>query len=278
MAEQESMLEWENQNNNNVTKSTKDYTVHKSVFIYICVICFGIGTWLDLNGVWMEIPLIVNKVPEGWKLSANLGLMSNLANIGPLSVILLRRFINKSTAYEVPVNFSILLVGVVALIALSCLWDKSVYFLSQHRSVWMLSLCFWLGVVDCTSSVTFAPFMSRYQPLYLNGLFTGEGLSSLLPALLAILQGVGGEAKCVQQLVWDKTSNQSVNMTVQETVSPRFSVGVYFLCITGLMCLSFFSFIVLILTKTGKHEIPSAVTQETNNQSSEKQQQQLNSP
>ncbi|CAF1370264.1 unnamed protein product, partial [Didymodactylos carnosus] len=267
--EQESMLKPEHEDNNN---KAKNYNTHKSVFIYICVVCFGIGTWLDLNGVWIQIPLIVDKVPEGWEFSAYLGLMSNLANIGPLSVVLLRRSINKSTAYEVPANFSILTVGVVALLALSFLWDKSAYFLKQRRSIWMLVLCFWLAVVDCTSSVTFAPFMSRYQPLYLNGLFTGEGLSSLLPALLAIIQGVGGESKCVQQLVWNETTNQTVNITVKEPTSPRFTVRTYFLCITALMCLSFVSFIILVLTKTGKHKTPGSHTQKTNDHVSEKRQ------
>ena len=55
----------------------------------------------------------------------------------------------------------------------------------------LLTGTFFLALVDCTSSVTFLPFMSRLPTYYLTTFFVGEGLSGLLPALVALAQGSG---------------------------------------------------------------------------------------
>lgn len=52
-------------------------------------------------------------------------------------------------------------------------------------------LTFFLSVVDCTSSVTFLPYMMHMKPHFLYTYYVGEGVSGLLPALVALVQGVG---------------------------------------------------------------------------------------
>lgn len=161
-----------------------------SLFTHVLACLFGIGSWVAINGMWVELPLIVNAIPEGWYLPSYLTIIIQMANIGPLFITLMHRF-RPGVLDERPVIYTIVTVGVVATLLLAFLWNLKVTFADGEHSVALLSLSFLLSVVDCTSSVTFLPFMMRLQPQYLTTYFIGEGLSGLVPALVALIQGVG---------------------------------------------------------------------------------------
>lgn len=161
-----------------------------SLFTHVLACLFGIGSWVAINGMWVELPLIVNDIPEGWYLPSYLTIIIQMANIGPLFITLMHRF-RPGVLDERPVIYAIVTVGVVATLLLAFLWKFRVTFADGEHSAALLSLSFLLSVVDCTSSVTFLPFMMRLQPQYLTTYFIGEGLSGLVPALVALIQGVG---------------------------------------------------------------------------------------
>ncbi|ROL32964.1 Solute carrier family 52, riboflavin transporter, member 3-B [Anabarilius grahami] len=161
-----------------------------SLFTHVLACLFGIGSWVAINGMWVELPLIVNDIPEGWFLPSYLTIIIQMANIGPLFITLMHRF-RPGVLDERPVIYTIVTVGVVATLLLAFLWNLTVTFADGKHSAALLSLSFLLSVVDCTSSVTFLPFMMRLQPQYLTTYFIGEGLSGLVPALVALIQGVG---------------------------------------------------------------------------------------
>ena len=149
---------------------------------------FGIGTWLNLNGIWIQLPLLIPRLSEGWSLSPKLGLASNIANVGPLIIALIRHLIHESPAYEVPSICAIFSVGILVPIVLSFTWHKQVFFLGQPRSLYLLFFGFCLALVNCTSSVTYLPFVNRFDPKWLNIYFAGESLSSLIPAMIGLVQ------------------------------------------------------------------------------------------
>lgn len=113
---------------------------------------------------------------------------SNIANVGPLIIALIRHIIGQSSAYEVPSICVIYIVGITVPIILSLTWFKQVFILGASRSLYLLVLGFFLALVNCTSSVTYLPFVNRFDPKWLNIYFAGESLSSLLPAMLGLLQ------------------------------------------------------------------------------------------
>jgi riboflavin transporter 2 len=143
---------------------------------------------LNLNGIWIELPLLIPRLPERWALSPDLGLASNIANIGPLIIALIRYLIGESSAYEVPSICVIFSVGIIVPLILSFTWFKPVYLFGQNRSLYLLILGFFLALVNCTSSVTYLPFVNRFDHKWLNIYFAGESLSSLIPAMLGLLQ------------------------------------------------------------------------------------------
>lgn len=219
--------------------------------LLVCV--FGMGSWVAINGLWVELPLLVTKLPEGWYLPSYLTVVIQLANIGPLLVTLMHRF-RPGCLSEVPVIFLILCIGTAACILLAFLWSMTSWIQGRQHSVAFIVLTFFLALVDCTSSVTFLPFMSQLPTYYLTTFFIGEGLSGLLPALVALVQG-SGITTCVNVT---ETPGTTLNpVTTMETsitqrtlspsltpltwhlesryLAPRFSPLLFFLLLSFLM-------------------------------------------
>ncbi|XP_008824761.2 solute carrier family 52, riboflavin transporter, member 3 [Nannospalax galili] len=226
--------------------------------LLVCV--FGMGSWVAINGLWVELPLLVTELPEGWYLPSYLTVVIQLANIGPLLVTLLHRF-QPGCLSEVPVIFAVLSVGTIACILFAFLWNTTSWVQGRRHSVAFIVLTFFLALVDCTSSVTFLPFMSQLPTYYLTTFFIGEGLSGLLPALVALAQG-SGITTCVNVTETPGTSSSPVIMgefhitqgTSTPSMSPltwhleshylaaRFSPLLFFLLLSFLMgcCLTAF--------------------------------------
>nr|XP_056700171.1 solute carrier family 52, riboflavin transporter, member 3 [Euleptes europaea] len=173
---------------------------------------FGTGSWMAINGVWVELPLLVNQLPEGWYLPSYLIIIIQLANVGPLFVTLMHKW-KPHLLGEVPVICAVVSMGTVACFLLAFLWDRTTFVAGNRHSTAFLVLTFVLSLVDCTSSVTFLPFMVRLHPRYVPTFFIGEGLSGLIPALFALAQG-SGVSSCV-----NVTMPQNDTAAAKETLS-----------------------------------------------------------
>ncbi|KAL7887165.1 hypothetical protein AOLI_G00048860 [Acnodon oligacanthus] len=209
---------------------------------------FGIGSWVAINGMWVELPLVVPEIPEGWYLPSYLTVIIQLANIGPLFITLMHRF-KPGALDERSVIYTIVVMGVVATFLLAFLWKHTLVVGGAVHSVALLSLSFLLSVVDCTSSVTFLPFMMRLPPQYLTSYFVGEGLSGLIPALVALIQGVG--------MVQCKNATANANVSMENSTwgssgelvahyqQANFSAQVFFLFLSVMMIVCLGAFLML---------------------------------
>ncbi|XP_010292335.1 PREDICTED: solute carrier family 52, riboflavin transporter, member 3, partial [Phaethon lepturus] len=172
-----------------------------------------------------------------------------MANVGPLFVTLMHRF-RPGLLKEVAVIYVILSTGVVACLLLAFLWNYTTTIAGKPHSTAFLLLTFFLALVDCTSSVTFLPFMMQLQPQYLTTFFTGEGLSGLIPALIALGQG-SSISSCVNitHLVNVTIGNETMETTVFQLktryLPANFSTLLFFLLLTAMMlaCLLAFFFL-----------------------------------
>ena len=45
-------------------------------------VMFGVGAWISINGLWVELPLLVQALPEGWSLPSFMSIVIQIANIG----------------------------------------------------------------------------------------------------------------------------------------------------------------------------------------------------
>ena len=198
----------------------------------VLLVIFALSTWLDVNGVWVELPLIVNQAPEGWALPSNLTLAIALSNIGPL-ILMLLKVIFKERLNERIFIYVEIIVGIVSCALIAEFWNRTTFFAGARRSLFFLILVFLLGTLDTTSTVTYADYMKRYDSQLLNALYLGESLTSLLPSILATIQGVGGEAICRE------------NSTYPEYSQPRFSVRIYFWIFVIIIVASLIAFVIL---------------------------------
>ncbi|XP_006635935.1 riboflavin transporter 2 [Lepisosteus oculatus] len=217
-----------------------------SLLTHALACLFGMGSWVAINGMWVELPLIVPEIPEGWYLPSYLTVLIQLANMGPLFVTLMHRFYPGKLS-EVAVIYTIISLGILATLLLAFFWKETLVIGGDSRSVPLLVLTFFLSLVDCTSSVTFLPFMMRLKPQYLTTYFIGEGLSGLVPGLVALIQGVG-VVQCVNQThaineTWNSTTD---TFELQAWYQPaNFSPQIFFIFLSFMMGVCLVAFLLL---------------------------------
>lgn len=146
-----------------------------------------------------------------------------------------------------PVVYPVLGLGCVASLLLALLWQKTSWIAGAEHSTGLLSMVLLLALVDCTSSVLFMPYMAVWRQIYLSSYLVGEGLSGLLPALVALAQGVGGNSKCVNVTMVNETDsgNYSYIVTQPEELDPRFGVTAFFYFLMAMMITSVAAFTLL---------------------------------
>ncbi|XP_077982489.1 solute carrier family 52, riboflavin transporter, member 3-B-like [Glandiceps talaboti] len=223
-----------------------------SIIVQILVCLLGMASWIDINGLWVQLPLMVNFLPEGWNLPSYLVIIIQVANIGPLFFTIASRFTHRRI--EIPTNYIIISVGAASCILLSFYWDVTTYINGTEHSTALLALSFSLALVDCTSSVSFLAFMSIYPMGYMTAYFIGEGLSGLVPSLIALIQGVGGNAECVNSTFVNETTNHTYYQLTYYYPPARFSIEVYFLILFVMLLSSLVAFTLLNHLPLAKRE------------------------
>ncbi|XP_010016599.1 PREDICTED: solute carrier family 52, riboflavin transporter, member 3, partial [Nestor notabilis] len=200
-------------------------------------------------GSWVAITVLVTVLPEQWDLPSYITIIIQMANVGPLFITLMHRF-RPGLLKEEVVIYVVVSVGVLACLLLAFLWNYTSSIAGAPHSTAFLLLTFFLALVDCTSSVTFLPFMMQLQPQFLNTFFIGEGLSGLIPALIALAQG-SGISTCanITHLANVTIGNETVENTISQIethyLPANFSTLIFFLLMTVMMlaCLLAFFFL-----------------------------------
>ncbi|KAJ8333540.1 hypothetical protein SKAU_G00415480 [Synaphobranchus kaupii] len=167
-----------------------DYQWNSGAVTHILVALFGMGSWISVNSLWVEVPVMVNVLPEGWNLPAYLSVLIAFGNLGPVVVTVIHHFAPERLNEQLVIRI-IQVLAIVASAFLAIFWSHVVSVAGELHSVPYLLLVFVLAVVCCTSNVTFLPFMFRFPPEYIRTFFVGQGLSALFPCVVALGQGMG---------------------------------------------------------------------------------------
>jgi hypothetical protein len=85
----------------------------------------------------------------------------------------------------------LLSVGLLSCLLMMFLWNHTSIVAGRERSLSFLALIFVIGAVDCTSSVVYWSFISNYKHYCTIALTIGEGLTSIIAALVGLLMGPG---------------------------------------------------------------------------------------
>ncbi|GFS03412.1 solute carrier family 52, riboflavin transporter, member 3 [Elysia marginata] len=196
MADKES-VSWSNSSSSSPKPKSKR-PGRGRLYIHVLVVIFGITSWSVMNGLWVELPILVAHLPEGWTLPSDLTIVAQAGNLGPLAFTLLV-YLFPRVKLEVPA--SLLIVVVLSLCALfySFFWEHTATVAGSEYSVALLSLTFVQSVFAAMTSQAYLAFMSHLKARYMSSLFLGMGLSGLLPALVAVAQG-SGTVTCTSEM------------------------------------------------------------------------------
>ena len=223
-------------------------------FITYGLFCvFGLGSWVAINGVWAELPVLALALPECYGLAAILSVIIQLANVGPL-VLTIAKLIWRKLGWnqlhlEIVSVGGLVMIGLTSTIFLSLFWFRVDTIAGQQHSVALIALVFFLSLVDCSSSVVFVPFMKHYPVVYLSALYIGEGLSGVLPSVIALIQGsVNNSLHC------------RTNFDREPELGVRFHSGVYFILLAVMITACGVGFLsILLLPQPRKEKKKAAI-------------------
>ncbi|XP_010786100.1 solute carrier family 52, riboflavin transporter, member 2 [Notothenia coriiceps] len=214
------------------------------------VALFAMGSWISVNSLWVELPVVVNVLHEGWNLPAYISVLIAFGNIGPVAVTITHHCAPGRLNERIVIH-CIQALAVVSSALLAVFWSHTLTIAGEERSLPFLLFTFLLSFVCCTSNVTFLPFMFSYPRQYIRTFFIGQGLSALVPCVVALGQGVG------------KLECKTVNGTVHpEYLKENFPAQNFFWSLFVMLSISALSFQALMRRQVKSKEDAPALESE----------------
>jgi riboflavin transporter 2 len=152
-------------------------------WVYCLFIVFGFGSWITINGLFAEIRLFSDDLPEKEKIYADLGLTIQLANIAPLLYGIFR-----PAGTPVKAIVAVLGVGAVAIAATGMLWQHTAVIAGKEMSIALIGGIFVSAAVDCTTTLLFWPFAAEFKAEHVTALAVGEGATGIVATVLVLIQ------------------------------------------------------------------------------------------
>lgn len=160
-------------------------------------VVYGVGAWVTINGIFSELPLIVNDLPESWAIASYITLIIQIANIGPVLYLLFQQRIGLYHG-----NVIVLLLGALAMCFLGFFWNQTSSISGSRHSEALFILVFFAALADCTTSVIFWPFVALFHHDYVAAITAGEGLSGLLASVATWIQNAPSSGLLFSPMVY----------------------------------------------------------------------------
>lgn len=208
----------------------------RNLFVDALAILFGISGWIGITAIFLELPLIVDKAPEGWKLPSYIAILVQAGNIANLIYILFEKY-SPVKVNDGHLIYAMMISGCVAALALAFLYQQTHEIGGREHSIWLLVCSAIFAVIGCLSSVLSMPYMGRFKEMYLVTYFFGQGLNGFISSILSLVQGSGGQRVCNATNATETISNGNFG--------PTFDPKIFFLFVFMMMVLSTISFILL---------------------------------
>lgn len=235
----------------------------RNLLVDFLSILFGISSWIGVTSVYLQLPLLVDSAPEGWKLPSYIAILVQGGNIASLVYVIYEKY-SRWKISDGKLITIILFVGCAAAIALAFLYNVTTEIAGQRHSVALLVFSSIFAIIGCISAVLFMPYMGRFREIYLISFMLGQGLNAFISSIVSLIQGVGSSTGCPTNLTDAITmSTESVTMTTAATAAtvqtnqskPLFSPKVYFLFLFCSMLCSTVAFILLHNLKQCRREL-----------------------
>ena len=218
--------------------SFRERLANRNLLVDLLVMLFGMGSWLGVSSIYLELPLIIRTAPEEWSLPSYIVTTVQLGNIATLLYLLFQKFSPRklNDGYLIYVVFAI---GCSGAICIAFFYDRTFFIAGEEHSVLLFICTAMFSTVACLSSVLFMPYMGRFRDIYLVTYLLGQSLNGSFPSIIALIQGVGGTLECI--------ANNSTDGPpfIKYIPPPLFVPTIYFIFVFALLATSGFSFVLL---------------------------------
>ncbi|CAF1128735.1 unnamed protein product [Adineta steineri] len=220
-------------------------TDNSTIIVFLLILIFSLCQNILFYGIPIELPALINQLPEGWSLPAIFNLVSQGAAIS-LIIIFLLRHLTKSKSYETMTIIIILLISIITFVILGLIWHKTIIINNKSHSIYFLFFSFIIYVCEYSGSLLFLPYLDRYKTIMMRAYFLGDGISSGTLAILGFVQD-SEKTQCIPIIT---SANQTI--FIEKTSSLGFSVETYFFLLSFILFCSLISFLILSITKIGQ--------------------------
>jgi riboflavin transporter 2 len=141
-------------------------------WVHLLSLQFGFGSWIAMTGFGLELPLLIHTLPESWAIGSYINVMIQVANVSVFAYWFAKHM---KWCDEVSANHIQFVIGACSCFLSIFFWKNTIYVFGQERSIYLFLCVFGLAIVDCASSVTFLPFMARFDSKFLTTYLIGEG-------------------------------------------------------------------------------------------------------
>jgi Solute carrier family 52, riboflavin transporter len=162
---------------------------------FILFVMIGLSSWMLVNGLFVELPILMDVLPEHGRVPAYISLLVQTANLFPLAYIALLSSASRANIKRRDSLSMIILASCAILVAIfgSFAWQWTVA--DASVSLGLFSFTFLSGGVGAMSTVLYFPFASRFGVDYTSAISTGMGLTALWASVLGIIQNPGPDAR-----------------------------------------------------------------------------------
>ncbi|VDM46566.1 unnamed protein product [Toxocara canis] len=220
----------------------------KDCIQHIAVAAFGMGSWLSVNAVFVQLPLMVYVVPEGYDLATYIVLIVQIACIFPLvygiidaKMATVQLWNKYSHAILIPI---MLIMSGAGLLMAAFVYDHPAVTSSSKHSYWLFVAFFIMSIPCTTSDVLFMPYITKLESTkYVATFFIGMGLSALIPSAVSLIQGANANLNGSAANPWGSTEGGVL-----------FGPRAFLVLMAVLCCFSLIGFLVLLKQTSGTTE------------------------
>lgn len=244
------------------------------VVTFIAVCTFAVSGTLPARAIWIELPALSRRVPEGNHLHIYILVISECSNIVAVAFLLISKCSRRlrtsasgrqtsSSFGEAAVVYGVLLIGVASMVVIGLFWqmtfvvdNETTSSSSEHSFVLLFGILL-AAIASSVSTVTYIPFVSRMHESHMKTVMFGEAMSSLIPHVLATVQGIGQQMQeCLVRDDSERNVSQSLMLprhqhpqttpfhTIKEP-SLLFNEQIYFLTNACIVAVGFVCFLIL---------------------------------
>lgn len=177
----------------------------QSWLVLFCFFLIGVAPWLAVNAIFSQVPIWVAETPEKEKLSSQLMLIVQSANLTPVIFLYCQKKCkptnnissiddwNRICKDHARWLFFIFISSMFVLVLAALSWRMTLNIANQERSVALLFCTLVAGSLGCLSSVVIWPFATLFVPNLTTAVSGGMGFAWLLSSVVSLLQKPGQE-------------------------------------------------------------------------------------